>query len=145
MYQFLLSTHSHMRWLVMIGAVLAIMLPYFNAPDKAIDKKSKLPALFFMIICDVQLLIGLLLYFVYSGFGIKAFQNMGMGEVMKNADVRKIAVEHLILMLLAIILVHIGYSKIKAAADAASLKKKSLVFFGIALVLILAGIPWARL
>src|SRR6185369_11336640 len=94
-----------------------------------VTKKNKLPALFFMIICDIQLVIGLALYFKYSGYGISAFQN-GVGNVMKNADLRKIAIEHFILMILAITFVHIGYAKIKKALDVPRIKKVSLIFFG---------------
>lgn len=141
MHQFLLSTHSHTRWLVLLAAVIAIITPFIN---KSVSSKSKLPGLAFMILCDIQLLIGLTLYFFYSPYGSMAFKS-GMSFVMKNGDVRKIAVEHLALMLIAIALVHIGYSKIKKAVDAKTVSKTSLIFFGIALVLILAGIPWNRL
>ena len=103
-----------------------------------------MPALVFMIICDIQLLMGLALYLKYSGYGLSAFGS-GMGNVMKNADLRKIAVEHFVMMTLAIVLVHIGYAKIKKAATSASVRKISLIFFGIAMVLILAGIPWNRI
>jgi hypothetical protein len=143
MYQFLLSTHSHTRWLVLVTAVVAIAMPFLNSTG-TVTKKSRIPALAFMIICDIQLLVGLMLYFGDSPYGIKAFDS-GMSFVMKNADFRKIAVEHLILMLLAISLVHIGYSKAKKAVDNNQLKKISMRFFAIALIAILAGIPWARL
>ncbi len=141
MYSFLLSTHSHTRWLVLLAAVIAIVIPYLN---KSVDGKTKIPGLAFMIICDIQLLIGLTLYFVYSPYGVKAFEQ-GMGFVMKTADYRKIAVEHFILMLLAIALTHIGYAKIKKLSEINAVRKTSLIFFGLALVLVLAGIPWARL
>lgn len=141
MYSFLQPTHSHTRWLVLVAAVFAILMPLLNQSS---GKQSKLPGLILMIVCDVQLLLGLMLYFGESPFGMKAFSE-GMGHVMKTAELRKIAVEHLILMLSAITLVHIGYSKIKRAEDGNQVKKTSLIFFGIALVLILAGIPWARL
>lgn len=140
MHQFILSTHSHTRWLVLLAAIIAILVPFLN---KSVNSKSKIPGLAFMILCDIQLLLGLTLYFIYSPMGIAAFET-GMANVMKTAPLRKIAVEHFILMFLAITLVHIGYSKIKKATEAAQLSKTSLIFFGIALVLILAGIPWVR-
>lgn len=143
MYDSLLTTHSQLRWLVLVTALLAISMPFVNS-NAEISKKSKLPALAFMIICDIQLLIGLILYFVYSPFGISAFEN-GMSFVMKNSMIRKIAVEHLVLMLLALALVHIGYAKAKRAPDNAQLRKISTRFFGIALIVILSAIPWARL
>ncbi len=141
MYQFIQSTHSHTRWLVLLTAAIAIIMPFIN---NSVSKKSKLPGLAFMIICDIQLLMGLTLYFSLSPLGLQAF-DQGMAFVMKTAEVRKIAVEHLILMLGAIALTHIGYAKIKKATEASAVKKISLIFFGLSLVLILAGIPWAKL
>lgn len=142
-YNFFQTFHSHYRWLVFIFALVAIVLPFINQND-TISKKSKLPALIFMIVVDIQLLIGLILYFKFSPFGWSAFGE-GMSYVMKNSEIRKIAVEHFTLMIFAWIMVHIGYSKVKKASSGAQIKKQSLIFFGIALVLILAGIPWARL
>jgi len=140
MYSLLVSTHSHTRWLVLVAGLLAILIPFLN---NSLSKSSKLPGLVFMIFCDIQLLVGLLLYFGDSPFGLNAFAE-GMGHVMKTGFLRKIAVEHFILMLAALSLVHIGYSKVKNSDTAAKVKKTSLIFFGIALLLILAGIPWVR-
>ena len=120
-----------------------MVLPILNN-NTTVSKKDKLPALFLMIMCDIQLLLGSVLYFKYSGYGISAFNN-GVGAVMKNAELRKIAVEHVVLMLIALVLVHIGYSKVKKVMELDKLKRTSLIYFGIALVLILAGIPWNRL
>jgi hypothetical protein len=122
---------------------LALSLPFITSYENA-TKKDKMPALFFMIICDIQLVIGLLLYFKYSGYGVQAF-NSGVDNVMKNADVRKIAVEHIVLMVIAFTFVHIGYAKIKKAMLMSRIKRISLIFFGIALVLILAAVPWSRI
>ncbi len=143
MQQFLQSTHSYIRWLVLLAGILAMVLPILNN-NTTVSKKDKLPALFLMIMCDIQLLLGSVLYFKYSGYGISAFNN-GVGAVMKNAELRKIAVEHVVLMLIALVLVHIGYSKVKKVMELDKLKRTSLIYFGIALVLILAGIPWNRL
>lgn len=143
MYNFLQHTHSDVRWLVLVTAFVAIVIPFLNK-NTEIGKKDKFPALAFLIMCDVQLLMGLLLYFFYSPFGVEAF-SQGMKYVMKTGEVRKIAVEHFVLMLGAVILVHIGYAKLKKATDKPKFNKIGLIYFGIALILILAGIPWGRL
>jgi hypothetical protein len=143
MYNFLQTFHSHFRWIIFLAAIIAIVLPIINA-NQTVNKKSKLPALVFMIVTDVQFLMGILLYFVYSSIGLSAFEK-GMAFVMKNTDLRKIAVEHFTLMIIAWAMVHIGYLKIKKAQTGKQVQKTSLLFFGIALVLILAAIPWARL
>lgn len=140
MYSFLISTHSHTRWLVLVAGLAAVIIPFLN---NGTGKRAKTPALAFLIICDLQLLLGLMLYFGESAFGMKAF-SAGFGEVMKNAGLRKIAVEHFTMMLLAVILVHIGYTRIKRTTKPEFIKKTGLIFFGAALVLILAGIPWFR-
>lgn len=144
MYNTIQSFHSHFRWIIFIMAAIAIIIPFVNKNSQEINKKQKLPALLFMITMDIQVLLGLLMYFFYSPYGIKAF-DMGMSVVMKTADIRKIAVEHFTMMILAFVLVHIGYSKIKKAESAAKISKHSLVFFGLALIFILASIPWSRL
>lgn len=140
-YSVLVGAHSHTRWLVLVAGALALVLPQLN---KEHSSKSKLPALIFMIICDLQLTLGLLLYFGDSPFGIKAFSE-GMGHVMSTGAIRKIAVEHFMLMLIAFVMAHVAYAKIKATDQQALVKKFSLMFIGISMVCILAGIPWARL
>jgi hypothetical protein len=128
---------------VLLGGILALVLPFITNNEN-ITKKDKLPALFFMIICDIQLIIGLALYFKYSGYGVSAFNN-GVGNVMKNDDLRKIAVEHFALMIIAFTFVHIGYAKIKKSMELARIKRVSLIYFGIAIILILAAVPWNRI
>jgi hypothetical protein len=66
------------------------------------------------------------------------------GAAMKNADLRFYAVEHILMMVIALVLVHIGRAKSKK--DVAPWKKhrSAAIFYGIALLLVLAGIPWER-
>ena len=100
------------------------------------DNKSNL---FFMISCDIQLLLGLVLFFSNGWFDkIKA----GMGEVMKNGHDRFFTVEHALIMIIAWILVHVGRSSVKRAATDKAKHTKMLIFFGLALILILISIPW---
>ena len=65
-----------------------------------------------------------------------------MGETMRDATARFYAVEHPTLMIVAIALAHMGRVFVRKAASAASARTKSLIFFGIATVLLLAGTPW---
>lgn len=140
MYSAILGAHSHFRWLMLLSAILAIVLPAINSQHSS---KSKLPALVFMILCDIQLLLGLTLYFGLSPLGIDSFSE-GMSRVMKTPEIRKITIEHFALMLIAIAFVHIGYSKIKKATNQDQVKKLSYKFFGIAIALMLLGFPWFR-
>ena len=69
-------------------------------------------------------------------------RNVGMGEVMKNSELRKPLVEHPIMILIAITLITIGFTKHKKkTTDIAKFKTISF-FYTIALLIILGMIPW---
>lgn len=92
-----------------------------------------------MISCDIQLLMGLILYF--TGMWFEKLKS-GMGEVMKDPAERFFAVEHALMMVIAWLLVHIGRSMVKRAGTDAQKHKRTLIYFGIALIIIIAMIPW---
>ncbi|MHA8101315.1 hypothetical protein PQG46_05720 [Aquirufa nivalisilvae] len=144
MYAILLNVHSYLRWLVLILGILAIYRGFkgaqSGAPFTESDRKS---GLFFLISVHTQLLIGLLLYFVFSPITQAAFADFG--AAMKDPAVRLIAVEHITINILAAILVTVAYSKNKKAIADAQKHKNAWLLFGIALLLILSRIPWSRL
>ncbi len=142
MYNFIQIFHSHNRNLIFLIASLALISSIIAMlSKKEWNKFNKISSLLFLIIMDIQFALGLALYFIFSPFGLKAFLNPDV-NVMQNGDIRKIAVEHFILMLAALIVTHIGYKKIKTSIN----KHKTLIiYYGIALVLILAGIPWNKI
>src|SRR5690606_22060509 len=86
----------------------------------------------------IQLLIGLALYAMSS---MVTFNDMS--NVMKTANLRYWTVEHISMMVLAIILITVGHSKSKKAVDASAKHKSIAVFYTIALVIILAAIMMA--
>ena len=139
--EFIKHLHSGLRWIVLILALLAIVKAFMGMQKKSAfansDNKIGLMLISFM---DIQLIIGLVLY-VFGPLGFKNIQNMG-GEVMKNPYTRFFAMEHLVGMLIAIVVFHIGRSKSKKAIDDASKHKKAFIFYLIGLLIILASIPW---
>jgi len=90
----------------------------------------------------LQLLIGLILYIFLSPITASAFSDFG--AAMKNSELRFWAVEHITIMIAAVAMAQIGRSKSKKASDNSKKFKLQVIFFGIALVLMLAGIPWGR-
>jgi uncharacterized membrane protein len=140
--EFIKHFHSGLRWVVLILALLTIIKALMGMQKKSpftnADNKISLVLISFM---DIQLITGLVLY-VFGPMGLKNIQNMGMGEVMKNSYTRFFAMEHLIGMLIAIVVFHIGRSKSKKATDDASKHKKEFIFYLIGLLIILASIPW---
>jgi len=139
----MLHLHSFLRYLVLLVAIWAIIQMASGLGGKKVfSARDKRPALFFLIIVDLQLLVGLFLYFV-GPWGFKNIQNQGFGEVMKNSTARFFALEHVVGMIIALILVHIGYA-ITKKKDLADKKKFSKAFwlFLIAFILMIAFIPW---
>ncbi len=135
----LTSIHSLTRWAVLFFGLWTL----FNAvrgvvSKKGYDKPDNLSNLFFMISCDIQLLIGIIIY-VSNGW----FEKLtgGMGPVMKDTYSRFFAVEHAFTMILAWILVHVGRTAVKKASSHKK-HKAMLLYFGLALLLILISIPW---
>ena len=106
-------------------------------------KADNLLGIVFTSIMDVQLLTGLVLYFFLSPLTKIAFSDMG--AAMKNADLRFYAVEHIFLMLIAVVLVHIGRAKSKKSLFDVSKFKIAFIYFSIAFALVIAGIPWSRM
>ena len=128
--------HSGLRWLLLAALIYAIIKGFQSWRNgKAFNKPS---ALIGLILTHVQLVIGLLLYFVYAPIVKVNFED----GFMKNDITRFYTVEHLVTMLLAIILITIGYSRGKRKADATAAGKAVFVFYLIGLLLILLGIPW---
>ena len=135
MYNGLLHAHSGLRWIVLILLLAAIFNAFSKKKNGTWTARDKKVTLFAMIFTHIQLLIGLVLYFISP--------KVTFGEgMMSDSILRFYAVEHLVTMLPAIVLITMGYSKSKRASSDA--KKFSLVatFYLIGLILILAGIPW---
>jgi hypothetical protein len=88
-----------------------------------------------MISLHVQLLIGLILYFISD----KVKFTDGW---MANKITRFFGMEHFILMVLAIVVITVGRRKAENATEASQKHQLILKWFVIGLVLILAGIPW---
>jgi len=86
------------------------------------------------------MLVGLILYGLLSPITWAAFSNMG--AAMKDPTLRFYAVEHVVMMVIAIALVHIGRTRVQKATSDAAKHRTAAIFFGLALILILAGIPW---
>jgi len=136
----MLHLHSLLRWVILILLLVALYKSFADR-NKAFTPGHKKTGLFLMIFADVMLLIGLYQWFT-GPLGLKMIQSSGMSAVMKNAGARFFAVEHLIGMLIAIILIHIGYSYSKKNISNALKHKRTLLFYGLALLIILVSIPW---
>lgn len=137
----ILSIHSILRYLVLLFGVWAV----FNALTGVMSKRTyngndNKSNLFFMILTDLQLLLGLVL--LYNWVTNSGVSDVGMGAVMKDKAMRFWTVEHPLMMFLAWVFVHISRSASKKATSDLAKHKKVLIFSGLALLIMLASIPW---
>ena len=137
--QTFLIIHNLLRWLVLLFGIWAIV----SALSGVVSKREYVPSdkkagFFFMLSMDVQLLIGLVLYFVGPWFN----NLKHLGDIMKDPNTRFFTMEHALMMIIAWILVHAGVVAVKKANSSRVKFKRALIYFGIALVIILAAIPW---
>lgn len=133
MNSILVHTHSGLRWVVLGLFVYAI----FNALRKknTYEKSDRLLNMFTMVSLHIQLVIGLVLYFTSSKVSF-------VEGWMKSDLLRFYGMEHILLMIIAIVLVTIGHGKSKRALDSTKKHKTIVLFYSIGLLLILASIPW---
>jgi hypothetical protein len=140
MNQTLLNLHSYVAYLALGLLFLATLNAFFGMANKKLFKDTDLRlSLFTMIICHIQLLLGLIVYFV-SEKGFKAFAIEG---AMKNPELRLTMIEHPLINIIALVLITIGWSKHKKQESNNGKFKKIAWFYAIGLVLILSRLPWS--
>ena len=132
----MVRAHSGWRWVVLILLLAAIFKAFSGWRGKKEFKVGdKKLAMFAMVAFHIQFLGGLILYFIspkvvfVSGF-------------MKDSVLRFFAMEHIVAMTIAMILLTVGYSKSKRIIEGDKKFKKIFVFYLISLIIILASIPW---
>jgi hypothetical protein len=142
LYQFLLPVHNILRWVILILLLLAIVnaASGMNA-NKPFTKSDRSIGLFLMIATHLNFLIGLYQWFV-SPLALNAIRSMGFGAVMKSGVYRFWAVEHLVGMLLAVVLITVARSVSKKNYIDRVKHRRIFWLLLIALILILAAVPW---
>jgi hypothetical protein len=139
MYTTVLTIHSWVRWIALVAAVgttLAALRGKVEGPTSLADRWGMIA----MMVLDLQLLLGLLLYFVVSPNMRAILDNFG--GAMKDPALRFWAVEHTSAMFAAIALAHVGRVLARKATTTAAKRTRLLICFGLATVLIIVGMPW---
>lgn len=135
----LLHLHSLLRWIALVLIVVSV-IKFFSgaAGNKSFTSGDKKLGLFTLITFHLQLVIGLLLYFLNNWY-----QNFSdMATTMSNDVLRFYTVEHTLGMIIAIAFVTIGYSSAKRTRVDSKKFKKMAWWFLIALIIVLVSIPW---
>jgi cytochrome c biogenesis factor len=144
MYAAFLALHNILRWVVIILAILALVRAYRGWLGKrewtSADRKS---ASFFSISMDIQLLLGLILYFLLSPLTRPVLEGQ-MGLVMGNIEMRFFGVEHIFYMILGVVFVHVGTILSRRADDPVAKHRRAAIWFTLAAIVLIVGIPWWR-
>jgi hypothetical protein len=136
-----LIIHNLLRWAIVFSA-LYVLIRLFRGWLKKLtwqdaDRKA---IVIFTILLDSQLLVGLLLYFVFSDLVKAAFANFS--AAMSNDILRFFTIEHTLTMVIAIVLGHIASAASKKDLPDQIKFKRTAILTTLALLLLLAGIPW---
>ena len=134
------NVHSYWAYLVLAILIFAVINAILGLSKKKqfTDKDLRI-GLFALIVSHIQLLIGLVWYFMSPWFSAL---KEDMGGVMKEKSLRLLAIEHPVMMILAIVFITIGWSKHKKKTTDSAKFKTFAIFYGIGLLLMLLRIPW---
>jgi NADH:ubiquinone oxidoreductase subunit 2 (subunit N) len=139
MYTGLQHAHSGLAYLVLTALIVVIFLMLIGSlSGREFTEKDRKIALIAFILSHVQLLIGLILYFV-SPVGLSLLQG---GGAMSDSAARLTALEHPLINIVAIVLITIGYSRAKKAQTSRAKFRSIYMLYAVGLVLILSRIPW---
>lgn len=131
MYQILKSAHSGWRYIVIILLLLAFLQALAGwLGKKPYTEGNRKINVFALISAHIQLVFGLLLYFLGGWF--KADSSEALTRYWK--------MEHIGMMIFAIILITVGNARSKRSGDAPAKHRAIALYFGLALVLIVAAI-----
>ena len=143
MYVFALITHSWLRYAVLAAGIALLVVSLrawraarpWSAPEERLQKA-------FLGLLDTQMLLGLLLYFVLSPLAAAA--RADLGAAMKIAELRFFGVEHIVTMLIAVVVAHVGRVRGKRREGSAR-QRTTFITQVVWLVLTLLAIPWPGL
>jgi hypothetical protein len=138
----LLHLHNLLRWIILILLLLSIYKSYVGSTSKKpFDPADKKIWLFTLIASHLTLLLGLYQW-LFGRYGLFSYVKPEGISMMKDPYLRFFQMEHPVSMILAVLLITLGYGTAKKSMDDQSKYKKALRYFILALVLILVAVPW---
>ena len=143
MYTTVLTMHSWLRWIALLLAVCATLNAFLDRSVSLERLQGKWWDTLFMMALDLQVLLGLVLYFGLSPFTTEGMNDLG--AAMRNPGLRFWTVEHVLAMLGAIVLVRVGRVMAMTAKTTAARRRRRFISFALCTAVMIAGIPWPGL
>ncbi|MEN9337397.1 MAG: hypothetical protein RLZZ500_2384 [Bacteroidota bacterium] len=136
MYHFIQKFHSGWAYLALALLLFAVINALMGkSSGREFTARDRKIGLFALIATHIQLVVGLILYFV-SDLGFKS-----LGQ-MSEPTLRLTSLEHPLVNLIAIVLITVGWSKHKKTEASDAKFKSFVIFYTLGLLLILSRIPW---
>ncbi len=131
--------HSFLAYIALLGIIISFVFALIGAlSGRSFEEKDRKFGLIGLIPTHLQLVIGLVLYFL-SPLG---FANLS-GATMSDSVSRLYAVEHPVINIIAVIVITVGYVRAKKLTESRNRFRSIYMFYGVGLILILSRIPWA--
>ncbi len=143
MYSAVLTIHSWMRWAALLLGAGATLNAFRVRGDATLPPRGKRWDSLFMLALDLQALLGLLLYFGLSPFTRDAMSNLT--AAMRDPPLRFFVFTHIAAMVVALAAVRAGRVLAMSERSPGARGTGRCVCFGIALLVMLAGVPWPGL
>ena len=140
MYEFVLTLHSWLRWAAILAGIVATIAALTVRPGYNESTRADRWGLILTIVLDLQLVLGLLLYVALSPITAAVFEDFG--AAMGDPVARFWAVEHIALMLVAVVVAHVGRILGRKARTPGSKRIRLLVCFALATIAMIAATPW---
>lgn len=120
----LVAAHSGLRWLVLIALLTVVVVGFIRSSSGSpVDRWVQFVAILF----DIQVTIGIILYFVNAGWDQGGF----------------IGIFHPLAMVAAIAVFHVGLGRARRQEGGGGWRTVAIMTL-LSLVLVLAGVPWQR-
>ena len=139
--EIVLNAHSYLAYVVLAMLIIAVANALLGLMGKkmfTLGRDLRI-SLFALIVSHIQLLVGLVLYFM-SPNGLQAISRLGMGGM--NAQARLLALEHPLVNIIAVVLITIGWSRHKKFLEGDKKFRNIALFYGLGLLLLLSRVPW---
>jgi hypothetical protein len=146
MYEPALILHSFLRLCVVVFGLWAFARALRGwLGDHPRSSSDRLPSLLLTIAVDTQVIVGLCLWLFLSPVVQQARNDFG--GAMKVRELRYWSLEHGLLMLVAVALIHIGKVASRKAKSDRVAHRRMAIYYGIALLLIIGrgAWPWSSL
>jgi len=140
-YALLLFAHSWLRWVVVVALVVTWVRAFSGLRSgrdwSAVDRRWSTA---FVATLDAQVTVGLLLYFVFSPITPRSLEQLG--AAIPHRAPRFFALEHITMMLVALVVAHVTSVRVRRAPDAPSRFRRAAWGYGITFLVLLSSIPW---